>query len=51
MPERAFISRVWSVPHFAPPPILTRDEIDLPVTIADEALTNAEREFAKEFEA
>ena len=46
--ERGFISRVWDVLHFAPPLVVTRDEIDRMVTIADEALTIAEGEFADE---
>ena len=48
--ERGFISRVWSVLHFAPPLVVTKDDIDLMVTIADESLTIAEREFASEFD-
>jgi len=44
--ERGLISRVWSVMHFAPPLTVTKDEIDRMVTIADEALTIAEGEFA-----
>jgi adenosylmethionine-8-amino-7-oxononanoate aminotransferase len=47
--ERGFISRVWSVLHFAPPLVVSKDEIDRMVTIADEALTIAEGEFASEF--
>jgi len=38
------------VMHFAPPLVVTREEIDQMVTIADEALTTAEREFAAEIE-
>ncbi len=49
--ERGFISRVWSVLHFAPPLVVTTDEIDTMVTIADEALTIAERELTGEFDA
>jgi hypothetical protein len=41
------ISRVWSVLHFAPPVVVTKDEIDRMVTIADECLTTAEGEFAR----
>lgn len=46
--ERGFITRVWDVMHFAPPLVATKDEIDQVVTIVDEALTLAEREFAAE---
>ncbi len=48
--ERGFITRTWEVMHFAPPLVVTRDEIDRMVTIADEALTVAEKEHAKEIE-
>jgi adenosylmethionine-8-amino-7-oxononanoate aminotransferase len=37
--------------HFAPPLVVTRDEIDAMVTIADECLTIAENEFASEISA
>jgi adenosylmethionine-8-amino-7-oxononanoate aminotransferase len=46
--ERGFVTRVWDVMHFAPPLVVTKDEIDRMVTIADEALTIAEKEFASE---
>jgi adenosylmethionine-8-amino-7-oxononanoate aminotransferase len=46
--ERGFVTRVWDVMHFAPPLVVTKDEIDRMVTIADEALTIAENEFASE---
>jgi adenosylmethionine-8-amino-7-oxononanoate aminotransferase len=46
MMERGFITRTWSVMHFAPPLVVTRDEIDRIITIADECLTIAENEFA-----
>ncbi len=49
--ERGFITRTWEVMHFAPPLVVTRDEIDRMVTIADEALTIAEREHETELEA
>jgi adenosylmethionine-8-amino-7-oxononanoate aminotransferase len=48
--ERGFITRVYDVMHFAPPLVVTRDEIDRMVTIADESLTIAEREFAEDIE-
>ncbi len=47
--ECGFITRVTGeVMHFAPPLIVSRDEIDAMVTIADECLTIAENEFASE---
>ncbi len=46
--ERGLINRTWDVMHFAPPLVITREEIDRMVSIADEALTIAEREFASE---
>ena len=46
MMERGLITRTWAVMHFAPPLVVTRDEIDRMVTIADEALTIAEGEYA-----
>ncbi len=47
--DRGFITRVTGeVMHFAPPLVVTRDEIDAMVTIADECLTIAENEFASE---
>ncbi len=48
--DRGFITRTWDVMHFAPPLVVTRDEIDRMVTIADEALTIAEGEHAAEIE-
>lgn len=50
MMERGFVTRTWEVMHFAPPLVVTREEIDKMVSIADEALTVAEDEFAKEIE-
>lgn len=44
--EMGLINRTWDVMHFAPPLVMTRDEIDRMVGIADEALTIVEREFA-----
>jgi adenosylmethionine-8-amino-7-oxononanoate aminotransferase len=46
--DAGLITRVWNVIHFAPPLVVTRDEIDRMVSIVDEALTTAEREFASE---
>ncbi len=51
MMDRGFITRTWDVMHFAPPLVVTRDEIDRMVTIADEALTVAENEHADQIEA
>ena len=48
--ERGFITRTWEVMHFAPPLVVTKDEIDRMVTIADESLTIAEGEHAAEIE-
>ena len=48
--ERGLITRVYDVMHFAPPLVVTKQEIDRMVAIADEALTLAEREFAAEIE-
>ncbi len=44
--ERGLITRVWDVMHFGPPLIVTTEQIDQIVGIADEALTIAEQEFA-----
>lgn len=48
--ERGFVTRTWEVMHFAPPLVVTRDEIDRMVSIADEALTIAEKEHASDIE-
>jgi len=50
MMERGFLTRVRDVMHFAPPLVVAREEIDKMVTIADEALTVAESEHAKDIE-
>jgi adenosylmethionine-8-amino-7-oxononanoate aminotransferase len=47
--EQGLLTRVWDTIHFAPPFVITTDEIDRMVAIADEALTTAEKEFASEF--
>ncbi len=49
--DRGLITRVREPMHFAPPLVVTKDEIDRMVTIADEALTIAENEYAKDIEA
>ena len=46
--ERGLVTRVWDVMHFAPPLVISKPEIDRMVTIADEALTIAEREHCSE---
>lgn len=46
--ERGLITRVWDVMHFAPPLVVTNQEIDEIVAIADEAITLAEQEYASE---
>nr|MBA3275791.1 hypothetical protein [Chloroflexia bacterium] len=47
-----FVTRVTGeVMHFAPPLVVSREEIDRMVTIADECLTVAEGEFASEITA
>ena len=48
--ERGLMTRTRDAMHFAPPLVVTREEIDRMVSIADEALTMAEDEFAKEIE-
>jgi adenosylmethionine-8-amino-7-oxononanoate aminotransferase len=42
------ITRTWDVMHFAPPLVITKEEVDRMVAVADEALTAAEKEFAGE---
>jgi adenosylmethionine-8-amino-7-oxononanoate aminotransferase len=48
MTDRGLITRTWNIIHFAPPLVVTRDEIDRMVAIADESLTIVENEFASE---
>ena len=48
MTEKGLITRTWNIVHFAPPLVVTKDEIDRMVAIADEALTEVEQEFAHE---
>lgn len=43
--ERRLLTRVWEIVHIAPPLVVTREEIDRIVTILDESLGIAEREF------
>ncbi|MBW3632644.1 MAG: aspartate aminotransferase family protein [Chloroflexi bacterium] len=45
---RGLLTRVWNAMHFAPPLVVTREEIDRMVAIADEALTEVEAQFAGE---
>ncbi len=49
--DRGLLTRVWNVMHFAPPLVVTREEIDRIVTVADESLTIAEREHPETFDA
>jgi len=46
--ERGLLTRIWDVAHFAPPFVVTHEEIDRMVQIVDEALTVAEDEFASD---
>jgi adenosylmethionine-8-amino-7-oxononanoate aminotransferase len=48
--ERGIVTRAWDTMHFAPPLVVTNDELDRMVAIADESLTIAEKEFASEIE-
>ena len=48
MADKGLITRTWNIVHFAPPLVVTKDEIDRMVTIADEALTEVEKEYASE---
>lgn len=47
---KGLVTRTWNIIHFAPPLIVTKDEIDRMVSIVDESLTETEREFAHEIE-
>ncbi len=50
--ERGFLTRVTGeVIHFAPPLVVTKDEIDTMITITDECVTEAEDKFAAEITA
>ncbi|RIK38780.1 MAG: aspartate aminotransferase family protein [Chloroflexi bacterium] len=46
--ERGLLTRIWDILHVAPPFVITTDEIDRIVQIADESLTIAEGEFASD---
>jgi adenosylmethionine-8-amino-7-oxononanoate aminotransferase len=46
--QKGMLTRVWDIVHFAPPFVITTDEIDRMVAITDEALTEAESEFASD---
>lgn len=48
--EKGLVTRTWNIVHFAPPLVVTKDEIDRMVSIVDESLTEVEREFAHEIE-
>jgi len=45
MEERGLLTRVFMALQLCPPLIVSRDEIDQMVTVVDESLTLAEREF------
>lgn len=49
--EKGLLTRVWDVIHVAPPFVITTDEIDRLVTIIDDSLTTAEKEFADEIQS
>lgn len=49
--NKGVLTRVWNQLHVCPPLVVTRDEIDLMVTIIDESLTEVEAQFAGEIEA
>ncbi|MFN8591477.1 MAG: aspartate aminotransferase family protein [Thermomicrobiales bacterium] len=46
--KRGLVTRSWDVIHFAPPLVVTKDEIDRMVEIVDESLTAVEQEFASD---
>ena len=46
--EKGLLTRVWDTIHLAPPFVVTIDEVDRMVAITDEALTQAENEYAAE---
>jgi adenosylmethionine-8-amino-7-oxononanoate aminotransferase len=45
MEERGLLTRVFMALQLCPPLVVSREEIDQMVTIVDESLTVAEREF------
>jgi len=49
--EKGMLTRVWDIVHYAPPFVITTDEIDRMIAITDEALTTAENEFAADINA
>jgi adenosylmethionine-8-amino-7-oxononanoate aminotransferase len=50
MLAKGLITRAQNVVHFAPPLVVTKEEIDRIVAITDEALTEVESEFASELQ-
>ncbi|MCO5215848.1 MAG: aspartate aminotransferase family protein [Thermomicrobiales bacterium] len=48
--EKGLVTRTWNIVHFAPPLVVTKDEIDRMVAIVDEALTETEAELPHEIE-
>jgi adenosylmethionine-8-amino-7-oxononanoate aminotransferase len=45
MEERGLLTRVFMAVQLCPPLVISKEEIDRMVTIVDESLTEAEREF------
>jgi len=45
MEERGLLTRVFMALQLCPPLVVSRDEIELMVTVVDESLSLAEREF------
>jgi adenosylmethionine-8-amino-7-oxononanoate aminotransferase len=43
--ERHMLTRVWEILHIAPPLVITKAEVDQILTILDESIGQAEREF------
>ena len=46
---KGLATRTWDVMHFAPPLVVTKEEIDRIVSIADASLTEAETQYASDF--
>lgn len=49
--KRGLLTRAWNYLHFAPPLVVSKDEIDQVVAIADESLTIAENAHPETFNA
>jgi adenosylmethionine-8-amino-7-oxononanoate aminotransferase len=48
MERRGLLTRAWDTLFLSPPLVVTRDELERMVTIIDESLSDAEREFASD---